>query len=150
MTTTGRAYIRTIRSVASVLDPNHTPVIKEFMNILSLLNSLPFTWTLLYIPCLIPNRAEKLICRLSSCFSILWPLNKTLCSLLAVQIQAEKEPSRLRQGASAWARTLARVQATNLLTVRSCMCNVACSYFEKINLVTNCKRHQITHMVHLI
>ena len=56
------------------------------------------------------------------CFSI-WQLNEiwavlvsTSVLLLAVQIQVKKELPWPRQGVSAWARTLAYVQVTNLVT----------------------------------
>lgn len=32
------------------------------------------------------------------------------------------------------------------IVVRFCMCNVACSHLEKINLISNCKRHQKTFL----
>ena len=89
----------------------------------SLSNFLPFTSTLLHVWWLSPSWVEKLICELSSSFSILWPLNEgsavsvsALILLLAVWIWAEKDPPWPRQEVSAWARTLARVQATNLVT----------------------------------
>ena len=90
---------------------------------LSLLSSLPFTSTLLYIWCFSPNGVEKLICKLNSSFSILWPLNKACAvsvsasvSLLAVQIQVGKEPPQLRQGVLALPRTSGQVQVTNSVT----------------------------------
>ena len=65
------------RRVASVLGSNYAPVLRQLMNIPpTLCNSLPFTLTLLYIWCLHPNCVEKLICELTSHFSILRPLNK--------------------------------------------------------------------------
>ena len=39
-------------------------------------NSLPFTSIFLYIWCFLSNWVEKLICKLGSRFSFLWPLNK--------------------------------------------------------------------------
>jgi len=58
-----------------------------------------------YVECLYPNLVEKLICEVSSHFSILLSLNKTcafpvsaLVSLLAVGIQGVEEPPWLKQG----------------------------------------------------
>lgn len=35
-------------------------------------------------------------------------------------------------------------EVKHYVVVRFCMCNVAWSHLEKINLITNCKRHQTT------
>ena len=87
------------------------------------------TLTLTFVQHLYPNWTEKLICKLSFCFSILSALNKTCAvsvpafiSLLAVWIWAEKEPPWLKQGVSALVRPPARVQATNSVTFLVCFC----------------------------
>ena len=73
-----------------------------------------------YIWCIHLNWVEKLICKLGSCFFILWPLNKgctvpvsELVLLLTAGTQSEKEPPWLRQRVSAWSRTLVEVELTN-------------------------------------
>ena len=97
-------------SIASISHPNHTPILGYITNIhssLSLLNSFFLTLTLLYILHLCPTLVEKLVCKLSSYFSICWPLNKAWdvpvsasVSLLNTRIQAEKELSWWRQRVS--------------------------------------------------
>lgn len=117
MTTTyARAYART--------EKDHTCVLREVVNIPpSLLDSLPFTSALLCIQSLSQNRSEKLICKLSSHFSILWSLSKTyavpvsaLVFIMGCANPSSKRTPELREGVSAWVRTSARVQATNLVT----------------------------------
>ena len=66
-------------SIASISHPNHAPIlgyVTIIHSFLSLLNSFFFTLTFLYILHLSPNLVEKLVCKLSSYFSIHWPLNK--------------------------------------------------------------------------
>ena len=52
----------------------------------SLSNTLPFTSTLLYRWCLHPHWVEKLICKLSSCFSILWLLHKASAAPVSASV----------------------------------------------------------------
>lgn len=87
----------------------------------SLSNFLPLTSTLLHTQRLSPNWTEKLICelfcspfssiRLNQLFGLNIPVLLTAC-----KSKVKKEPSWPRQGVSAWARTLAYVQVTNLVT----------------------------------
>ena len=52
----------------------------------SLSNTLPFTSTLLYRWCFHPHWVEKLICKLSSCFSILWLLHKASAAPVSASV----------------------------------------------------------------
>lgn len=98
---------------------------------LTLFNSLSFTWT-----------QVQLRVDLRTKFPLLHSLaiEYSLCSLLVVRNQVEKESP---QGVSAWTRNPGIGPDDQFVTVRFCMRNDACSY-SKINLVTNCNRHQIT------
>lgn len=86
--------------------------------------------TLLQIQCLCPNWIEKLICELSSCFSLLWPLIKAYAltvsapvSLLAGGIQLEKR-TFLAETKESWpGQDQRQVQSTNSVRTAALFCS---------------------------
>ena len=107
------------------LGPNRTPVLDEswiFLPLIPFPSHLPVL--LLYYVVSPLSWVEKLTCKLSSLFFILWPLYKVCAVSVSVLIllltgwtQVGKEPPWPRQGVLAWAWTLTRVHSTNSVTI---------------------------------